>query len=122
MVLEEINITTSGEVTSSNTSGNFGFGGKGEKFTVSSSSTSEDSGSSKRLKAGTEITIDSGNIQITSTDDSIHSNGIIIINDGTMKLSSGDDGIHADTNIAINGGTGMWQNPSNNSTQYSLTF
>ena len=100
----EINITTNGEVTSSNTSGSFGFGGKGEKSTISSSTISEDSGSSKGLKAGTEITIDNGNIEVTSTDDSIHSNGIIIINDGDINLSSGDDGIHADTNIAINGG------------------
>ena len=100
----EINITTNGEVTSSNTSGSFEFGGKGEKSTISSSTISEDSGSSKGLKAGTEITIDNGNIEVTSTDDSIHSNGIIIINNGDINLSSGDDGIHADTNIAINGG------------------
>lgn len=66
---------------------------------------SEDSKSSKGLKAGTEITINEGNIDISSTDDSIHSNGIIIINDGTIKLSSRDDGIHADTNIVINNGT-----------------
>ncbi|MBR1802679.1 MAG: carbohydrate-binding domain-containing protein [Clostridia bacterium] len=61
--------------------------------------------SSKGLKAEKEITINSGNINITSTDDSIHSNYYIIINGGTMTLSSGDYGIHADTNIIINGGT-----------------
>lgn len=51
-----------------------------------------------------DTTIESGNINITSTDDSIHSNGIIVIDGGTLNLSSGDDGIHADTNIVINGG------------------
>lgn len=64
----------------------------------------EDSVSSKGLKAGSEITIENGNIKITSTDDSIHSNGITIINNGELQLSSEDDGIHADTNIIINGG------------------
>lgn len=82
-----INITTAGEVTSSNANKNMGYGGKGGKPTTATAKT-EDSASSKGLKAGTEITINSGTITITSTDDSIHSNGIIIINNGTMKLSS----------------------------------
>lgn len=68
-------------------------------------STSTDSTSSKGIKAGKEITINSGNITITSTDDSIHSNGYIIINDGKIEISSGDDAIHADNNILINNGT-----------------
>jgi len=68
-------------------------------------SSSTDTESSKGIKAGTEITIKSGDITIDSTDDSIHSNGSIIINGGNMNLSSGDDGIHADTNISITGGT-----------------
>ena len=69
------------------------------------SSTSSDTSSSKGIKAGSEITINSGNININSSDDAIHSNSIVIINDGTLNLSSSDDGIHADTNIIINGGT-----------------
>lgn len=94
-----INITTTGEVSS-----------KSEKNMIGMSpwqnrnSSNENSVSSKALKAGTEITIESGNIDINSTDDSIHSNGIIIINGGKMNLASGDDGIHADTNIIINDG------------------
>ena len=66
--------------------------------------TTTDSTSSKGLKAGKEITIKSGNIVISSTDDAIHSNDIIIIDGGNIKLSSGDDGIHADTDIVINDG------------------
>lgn len=99
-----INITTTGEITSSsNSSQNFGPGSK-PGYSSSNSTNSENSISSKGLKAGTEITVDSGNIVISSTDDSIHSNGIIIINSGNIELSSGDDGIHADTNIVINDG------------------
>lgn len=61
--------------------------------------------SSKGVKAGKEITINSGNITVNSTDDSIHSNGSIIINGGTLTINSGDDGIHADGMIVINAGT-----------------
>lgn len=65
---------------------------------------SNSSVSSKGLKAEKEITIQSGTITVSSTDDSIHSNGFIIINGGELSLSTGDDGIHADTNIIINNG------------------
>lgn len=64
-----------------------------------------DTVSSKGLKAGVEITINSGTININSTDDSIHSNKYVIINGGVLNLTSGDDGIHADNNILINDGT-----------------
>ena len=103
----EIDITTSGKIASKKTNENFGFGRRGEKTNTTTSNTTQDTestGSSKGLKAGKEITIESGNINVTSTDDSIHSNEIIIINGGSMKLSSGDDAIHADLTIAINGG------------------
>lgn len=96
-----IDITTTGEVSSSSNQG-FCYGPMG--IQTQSSSTEEDSASSKALKAGREITVENGNIVITSTDDSIHSNGIIIIKDGTIELSSSDDAMHADTNIVINGG------------------
>lgn len=99
-----INITTTGEVSSSSNKQESGYGPMGMPKQSSSTATTENSTSSKALKAGTEITIESGNIEITSTDDSVHSNGIIIINGGTIKASSGDDGIHADTNIVINDG------------------
>ena len=70
----------------------------------SSKQSATDSVSSKGLKAGTEITINSGSININSTDDSIHSNKYIIINGGDITISSGDDGMHADNNIIINNG------------------
>lgn len=83
-----------------------GFGGWGEG---NGSSTSD---SAKGLKAGVTddttgtttdgaITINGGDITITSTDDSIHASGTISINDGSMTLSTGDDGIHSDTKVVI---------------------
>lgn len=80
----KINIETTGDIGSKN---------------------SEESSSSKGIKAGKEITINSGDIIVNSTDDAIHSNYFVIINDGNIELSSSDDGIHADTNVQINGGT-----------------
>lgn len=98
-----IDITTTGEISSNNNQG-YGPMGMNPWQNYNNSSSEEDDVSSKALKAGEEITIENGNINIISTDDSIHSNGIIIINNGTINLQSGDDGIHADTNIVINGG------------------
>lgn len=76
-----INIVTSGTISSSN-----------------------NSSSSKALKAGTEISIMNGDLTLNSTDDSIHSNGSVIINGGTLTITSGDDGIHGDTSLTINDG------------------
>lgn len=95
-----INIITTGERASKSESNS----PMGMNPWQSQNNSNENNASSKALKAGTEITIESGNIDVTSTDDSIHSNGIIIINGGKMNLASGDDGIHADTNIIINDG------------------
>ncbi len=100
-----INIKTTGEIVSSNNNINSNRNKfKGEYSMATNTTSTTDSSSSKGLKAGKEITIEDGNIEITSTDDSIHSNGIIVINNGNLKSSSEDDGIHADTNIVINNG------------------
>ncbi len=60
--------------------------------------------SMKAIKAGKELIIDDGEINIDSADDSLHSNGTIVINQGKIVISSGDDGIHADTSVEIDGG------------------
>ena len=77
-----------------------GFG----RFSQSNSNSSSDE-SVKGLKAGTNITINGGTINIDSYDDAIHSNGDAIIKDGTFNIKAGDDGIHADTNLSVSGGT-----------------
>ena len=94
----DIKIKTTGEIATK-TNNDFG------RYSNQISTSSESDSSSKGLKAGKEITINSGKIEIESTDDTIHSNNYIIINGGNLTLSSGDDGIHADANILINNGT-----------------
>lgn len=102
----KINIITTGNIQSSSAFSNMNQNFRYEQMENSKLNTNsqENSVSSKGLKAGSEITIQSGIIEITSTDDSIHSNGTIIINNGTFTLSSEDDGIHADSSIVINDG------------------
>ena len=70
----------------------------------SSSNSTSDTSSAKAIKAVSNITIDGGNFNIDSSDDSLHSNDSLIINGGTFEISSGDDGIHSDTTLEINGG------------------
>jgi hypothetical protein len=60
--------------------------------------------SAKGLKAGVDVTILDGTINIDSADDSIHSNDSLTINGGDFVLASGDDGLHADSTLEINGG------------------
>ncbi len=61
-------------------------------------------GSSKGLKAASDITIYSGTFDIDSNDDAIHSNGTLTINSGKFAISSGDDAIRAEKRLTINGG------------------
>ena len=60
--------------------------------------------SAKGLKAGADVTIVGGAINIDAADDGINSNNSITINGGNLTISSGDDGIHADTALTFNGG------------------
>jgi hypothetical protein len=46
-----------------------------------------------------------GDFDIDSTDDAVHSNGIVRIDGGNFDINTGDDGIHGDTSLIINGGT-----------------
>jgi hypothetical protein len=50
------------------------------------------------------IYINSGDITINSTDDSLHSNGDLVIDGGNLNLTTGDDGAHADYALSVNGG------------------
>ena len=92
----EITIVTGGGSVSSSGSA---WGGRGMD-----SNPNETTESAKGLKAGTDLTIMDGVIQIDSLDDAIHSDGSVTINGGDVLLASGDDGIHADAALTINGG------------------
>lgn len=52
-----------------------------------------------------EITITSGNYEITSSKTAIRANDGIAITDGTFTITSDKDGIHSDTTLVIDGGT-----------------
>lgn len=77
-----------------------------DRFFGSQGTTSkeESTSSSKGLKSGGELIIDSGELNIKSADDSIHSNSGVTVKSGTLMLSSCDDGIHADEALRISGG------------------
>lgn len=93
-----------GSENSSKTSSSWGTWGSSKGFGAQTTVEETDTASAKAIKAVVGIKIDSGNINIDSSDDSIHSNGNLEINGGSINASSGDDGIHADSLIDINGG------------------
>ncbi len=74
-----------------------GFGG--------STQTTDDEESTKGLNAGSLILIDEGGFEVSSKEDSFHSNGDIEINGGSFTAAAGEDGFHADNNLIINGGS-----------------
>lgn len=78
--------------------GNNGFNGN-------NASTDTVSESKKGLKAGGDITVSGGVINVTSADDSVHSNANVSVTGGTLRLSSCDDGIHADETLTISDGS-----------------
>lgn len=61
--------------------------------------------SAKGLKAGVDVTIAGGIINIDAADDGIHSNNNVTINGGDIMVASGDDGVHADSTITMNNGS-----------------
>lgn len=84
--------------------GDRNFAGGGFREDPDKAADSSSSESMKGLKAGTDLTINGGELDIDSADDSIHSGGTVRISSGDIRLISGDDGIHADKNVLISGG------------------
>ncbi len=93
------NITTGGGSINSSTKSDWGNWGRFNEENSNINSTS-----SKGIKAGSNILIENANINIDSSDDSIHSNNLVEIKNGEFDITSGDDGIHSDTNLSIYGG------------------
>jgi hypothetical protein len=96
----DITITSGGGSPNSSTDGGGIWGGRGMR-----GNPNKPTESAKGLKAGVDITVSAGTININSSDDSIHTNDSITINGGDILLSSGDDGMHADSTLEINGGS-----------------
>lgn len=61
----------------------------------------EESVSTKGLKASAELRINGGKFVLDTEDDAFHSNGDLTIHAGDITISSGDDGIHADGAVEI---------------------
>jgi hypothetical protein len=60
--------------------------------------------SAKGLKAGVDVAIMGGVIQVDASDDAINANGKITIGDGELTLATSDDGVHANVAFTMNGG------------------
>lgn len=81
------------------------FGGRNMPGFGGSTQTTDDEESTNGLKAGSLILIDEGGFEVSSKEDSFHSNGDIEINGGSFTAAAGEDGFHADNNLIINGGS-----------------
>ena len=69
-----------------------------------SEETEDNTPSAKAIKSSGVIHIGGGEIDIDSSDDSIHSNDLCTISGGKITAKSGDDGIHADDTLTLSGG------------------
>lgn len=78
--------------------------GGGRSQASTTATTTEDTPSTKAIKATSSIVITAGTIQVDAADDAVHSNVDIVISGGELTASSGDDGIHADASILVEGG------------------
>ncbi len=63
--------------------------------------TTEDTVSTKGIKAAGNVRIYGGDFRLDSADDSIHSNGNVEIYGGTFGILSGDDAIHAEEQLLV---------------------
>ena len=81
--------------------GGFGRGGFSADDSANESTSSDDSVSTKAVKADSEITITGGSFSLDSADDALHSNGSITVSGGSFTISAGDDGIHAEETVEI---------------------
>jgi len=74
-----------------------GFG----RFMEDNSSDTEDTPSTKAIKAGTNLVINGGNFNLDSAEDAIHSDKDATVNSGVFEILSGDDAVHAEINLDI---------------------
>ncbi len=93
-----------------------GMGGHGGMGGMSDGNSDKGDYSTKGIKAGNEITINAGTINIKAYDDAIHANndttlengetpiGNVTVNGGVITVYSNDDGLHADGTLKITNG------------------
>ena len=64
-----------------------------------------DDASAKGIKAGTDLTVDSGTYGFDCADDALHANNNLTVNGGEFTVTTADDGLHADNTVTLNAGT-----------------
>jgi hypothetical protein len=80
-----------------------------------------------------KLVINGGKLYVNADGDGLDANGSIELNNGEVIVpgttSNGNGALDYDSSFTVNGGsmiyygaTGMWQNPSNSSKQYSICF
>ena len=94
----EVNVTAGGGANGEQKTGNAMFGG-------AQSTTTDDTLSTKGIKAEAALDITGGTVTVDSADDSLHSNDSMTVSGGGITIKSGDDGLHADNTLTIEDGT-----------------
>lgn len=94
----EVNITAGGGANGEQKTGNAMFGG-------AQSTTTDETLSTKGIKAEAALDITGGTVTVDSADDSLHSSDSMTVSGGGITVKSGDDGLHADNTLTIEDGT-----------------
>lgn len=94
----EVNVIAGGGANGEQKTGNAMFGG-------AQSTTTDETLSTKGIKAEAALDITGGTVTVDSADDSLHSNDSMTVSDGGITVKSGDDGLHADNTLTIENGT-----------------
>lgn len=75
------------------------------ELTVVSGTTAGSDQSGKAIRADLDLSIQGGNLTLTSeSDDTLNSKDTLTISGGTLTLNASDDALHADETLLINGG------------------
>lgn len=77
----------------------------GASADATTSPAEEESVSTKGLKAGSNLTINSGTFTLDCADDAFHANGDLTFVSGTASIQTGDDAFHADNALTMQNGT-----------------
>ena len=94
----EVNITAGGGANGEQKTGNAMFGG-------AQGTTTDETLSTKGIKAEAALDITGGTVTVDSADDSLHSNDSMTVSGGGITVKSGDDGLNA-AGSAVDGGFG----------------
>ena len=94
----EVNVTAGGGANGEQKTGNAMFGG-------AQNTTTDETLSTKGIKAEAALDITGGTVTVDSADDSLHSNDSMTVSGGGITVKSGDDGLNA-AGSSVDGGFG----------------